>query len=142
MSQERNSMKFLVGGRDLELTQSQVIETMNGLEPEIVREYFVELPKGWFPPKQIFAMVTEWDRSSFTSHEAVRVLSRLGLACRRVDELRGEVDHFDEKFIEQDEDYADDQLREIFSSVKVLQAAVAGLTDRLSTLEGRKFQET
>lgn len=84
-------MKFLVGGRDLELTQSQVLETMNGLEPEVVREYFVELPNGWFPPKQIFAMVTEWDRGSFTSHEAVRVLSRLGLACRRVDELRGKL---------------------------------------------------
>ena len=135
-------MKFLVGGRDLELTQSQVLETMNGLEPEVVREYFVELPNGWFPPKQIFAMVTEWDRGSFTSHEAVRVLSRLGLACRRVDELRGEVDQFDKKIIKDDEDDTDDRLSEIFSSVKVLQAAVAGLTDRLSTLEGRKMQGT
>ena len=135
-------MKFLVGGRELELTQSQVVETMNGLGPEIVREYFVELPNGWFPPKQIFAAVTEWERSSFTSHEAVRVLSRLGLACRRVDELRGEVGLDDKDTVQQIEDFADDRMREMTSSVKVLQAAVAGLTDRLSTLEGRMIEES
>lgn len=135
-------MKFLVGGRELELTRLQVVETMNGLEPEIVREYFVELPNGWFPPKQIFAIVTEWERSSFTSHEAVRVLSRLGLACRRVDELRSEVDLIDKDSIQRDEDFADDRLREISSAVKVLQSAVAGLSDRLSTLEGHMIQES
>jgi hypothetical protein len=129
-------MKFIVGGRELELTQSQVVEAMNGQEPELVREYFVELPCGWFPPKQVLAVVTEWERSSFTSHEAIRVLSRLGLVCRRVDELHSDVEPDDKSPVEPKGDSVDDRLREIFSSIKVLQAAVAGITDRLGKLEG------
>ncbi|HEY5112188.1 MAG TPA: hypothetical protein VII67_07680 [Acidimicrobiales bacterium] len=129
-------MKFLVGGRELELTQSRVVETMNGQEPEIVREYFVELPCGWFPPKQIMAAVTEWERSSFTSHEAIRVLSRLGLVCRRADELHSEVEPHDKKSVQSIDGFEDDRLREISTTIKVLQAAVAGLADRLSKLEG------
>jgi hypothetical protein len=115
---------------------------MKGLEPETIREYFVELPNGWFPPKQIFAIVTNWERSSYTSHEAVRVLSRLGLACRRVDELRGEVDLFDKDSTQQDEDFSDDRMREVSSAVKVLQSAVAGLSDRISILERGMIQES
>jgi hypothetical protein len=134
---ESGLMKFLVGGRELELTQSQVVETMNGQEPEVVREFFVELPCGWFPPKQILAEVTEWERSSFTSHEAIRVLSRLGLVCRRVDELRSEVGPDEKESYQPMKGFADDRVREITSTMKVLQAAVAGLTDRLSKLEGQ-----
>ena len=128
-------MKFIVGGRGLELTQSQVVESMIGQEPEIVREYFVELPYGWFPPKQVLAVATEWERSSFTSHEAIRVLSRLGLVCRRADELHRDVE-LDESAVESKEDSVDDRLREIVSSIKVLQAAVAGIADRIGELEG------
>lgn len=129
-------MKFIVGGRKLELTQSQVVEAMNGQEPELVREYFVELPCGWFPPKQVLAVVTEWDRSSFTSHEAIRVLGRLGLVCRRVGELHSDVEPDGKSPVEPKEDSVDDRLREISSAIKVLQAAVAGITDRLGKLEG------
>jgi hypothetical protein len=129
-------MKFIVGGRELELTQSQVVKSMIGQEPELVREYFVELPCGWFPPKQVLEVATEWERSSFTSHEAIRVLSRLGLVCRRADELHRDVEPDDKSAVEPKADSVGDRLLEIFSSIKVLQAAVAGITDRLGELEG------
>jgi len=128
-------MKFVVGGRELELTQSQVIEAVIGFEPELVREYFVELPNGWFPPKQVLAIVTQWDRSSFTSHEAVRILSRLGLLCRRVDQLRDETELVHESVDRSIDRDSDQRLLEIASSLKVLEAAVAGIVDRLSKLE-------
>jgi hypothetical protein len=128
-------MRFVVGGRDLDLTQSEVVKVMDGQDPELVREYFVELPQGLFPPKQVLAVATSWDRSSFTSHEAVRVLSRLGLVCRRKDELRSDVEPDDEKADGLTESSEAERLGEIHFSVKVLEAAVAGIADRLDRLE-------
>jgi hypothetical protein len=128
-------MKFVVGGRELELTQSQVIEALKGHTPEVVREYFVELPCGWFPPKQVFAVVTKWDRSSFTSHEAVRILSRLGFNCRRVDQLRNDVESEEQNPESSIDGNSYQRLLEIPSAIKVLEAAVAGIADRLSSLE-------
>jgi hypothetical protein len=129
------TMKFVVGGRGLELTQSQVVEAVVGFEPEVVREYFVELPNGWFPPKQVLAIVTQWDRSTFTSHEAVRILSRLGLACRRVDQLRIETELGQGSMDLSNDENSDQRCLEVASSIKVLEAAVAGIIDRLSRLE-------
>jgi hypothetical protein len=128
-------MKFVVGGRELELAQSQVVAAMVGFEPELVREYFVELPNGWFPPKQVFAVVTQWDRNSFTSHEAVRILKRLGLVCRRVDQLRDETELEHESIGRSIDEDSDQRLLEIASAIKVLEAAVAGMVDRLNKLE-------
>jgi hypothetical protein len=38
---------------------------------------------GYFPPKQVLAVVTGWDRQSFTAMEAQRVLTTVGSLCRR-----------------------------------------------------------
>jgi hypothetical protein len=128
-------MRFVIGGRELELTQSMVISAMNDQEQELIRECFVELPGGWFPPKQVLAAVTSWDRGSFTTHEAIRVLTRLGLACRRMDEVHSNVQPSQKISAESREESVDDRLSDISSSVKVLQAALAGLSDRVRALE-------
>ncbi len=130
-------MKFLVGGREIELSKDQVVDAMSLQEPELVREYFVELPSGWFPPKQIFGEVTQWPRSTFTSHEAIRVLSRLGLVCRRSDELgSGNTS----EHLQGDEEALVASLRaevrELRTSVKVLETAVAGLSIRYDAIVG------
>lgn len=57
---------------------------MRGVEPEPAREHEVEISGVWFPPKQVFARVTDWPRTSFTTMEAQRVLKRLGFICKRI----------------------------------------------------------
>lgn len=76
-------MRSVVGGRELDLTADGVIRTMRDVEPETIREHFVVIDGELFPPKQALAQVTGWDRQTFTTMEATRVLSRLGFVCQR-----------------------------------------------------------
>jgi hypothetical protein len=76
-------MRSVVGGRELDLMADDVLRTMRGVEPETVREHFVVIGGILFPPKQALAQVTGWDRQTFTTMEATRVLSRLGFVCQR-----------------------------------------------------------
>ncbi len=76
-------MRSVVGGRELDLTADGVIRSMRGVEPETIREHFVVIGDVLFPPKQALAQVTGWDRQTFTTLEATRVLSRLGFVCQR-----------------------------------------------------------
>ena len=129
-------MKFLVGGREINLTSEQVIADMVDQEPEVVREYFVELASGWFPPKQILERVTSWSRGTFTSHEAVRVLNRLGFSCRRVDELSS-VNPMNQ--IPQTDNFVNfpggPEFDELRDALKVIEVAVAGLARRVEVME-------
>jgi crotonobetainyl-CoA:carnitine CoA-transferase CaiB-like acyl-CoA transferase len=129
-------MRFLVGGSEIEFTSDAVIEAMVDKEPDVVREYFVEHPSGWFPPKQILECVTKWSRSTFTSHEAVRVLNRLGFPCRRADEL-GSASLMKE--ISRKGDFVESsrgrEVGDLQDEMKVLEVAVAGLARRVELIE-------
>ena len=76
-------MRSVVGGRELDLTADDVVRSMRGVEPDPIREHFVVIGDKMFPPKQVLAQATGWDRRTFTTMEATRVLSRLGLVCQR-----------------------------------------------------------
>jgi len=45
-----------------------------GVHPEPIREHLVEMLATVYPPKQVLATVSGWDRTSFTTMEAQRVL--------------------------------------------------------------------
>src|SRR5689334_1637129 len=70
-----------VGGRDFELTKQEVEVRMEGEEPELIQKHMVEVGGRMFPPKQVLAHVTGWDRGTFTTMEAQRVLTRTGFIC-------------------------------------------------------------
>jgi hypothetical protein len=76
-------MRSVVGGRELDVTAEDVVRRMRGVQSETIREHFVVIGDIRFPPKQVLAEVTGWDRQSFTTMEATRVLSRLGFDCLR-----------------------------------------------------------
>jgi hypothetical protein len=76
-------VRFMVGGRELDLTADEVIRSMRGVEPEPIREHFVVVGDNLFPPKQVLAQATGWDRQTFTTMEAARVLKRLGFRPSR-----------------------------------------------------------
>ncbi len=73
-----------VGGRDFDLTKQQVEVRMEGAEPESIQKHAVEIDGQLFPPKQVLSQVTGWERTSFTTMEAQRVLTRLGFVCTEV----------------------------------------------------------
>ncbi len=75
--------RMTVGGRILELTQEEVVSRMSNQRPEPIREHLVEMPNDVYPPKQVLATITGWNRTSFTTMEAQRVLTKLGFVCRR-----------------------------------------------------------
>lgn len=77
-------MKFIVGGQTYELDRDRVERTMKKVHPESIQKYRVELLGIEYPPKQVFSKITGRNRRSFTSQEALRVLTKLGFACREV----------------------------------------------------------
>lgn len=70
-----------VGGRDFNLTKQDVEARMNGEDPERIQKHMVEVNGQMFPPKQVLGHVTGWARTTFTTLEAQRVLTRLGFVC-------------------------------------------------------------
>lgn len=124
-----------VGGRSLDLTAEEVIARMHGQEPEPVREHMVDVLAATFPPKQVLAAATGWDRNTFTTMEAVRVLSRLGFTCRRA----GTQVRTPPPLIPDTPEGAllsiHHRLRATESTLAVAQEAIAGLAYRIAALE-------
>lgn len=116
-----------VGGKRRDITKDEVIRRMRGVEPEPVREHLVEIAGTAYPPKQVLETVTEWNRRSFTSLEAVRVLTRVGFPCRRLSES-------DPPQVTSPAG-TEQRLSELESALAVAQEAIARLANRVTTLE-------
>lgn len=76
-----------VGGREFDQSKEDVERAMRGVQPDELRKYLVEVNGQPFPPKQVLAQATGWERQSFTTMEAQRVLNKLGFACREAGTL-------------------------------------------------------
>jgi hypothetical protein len=123
--------RMVVGGRELDLTANDVLERMRKLEPEPIREHLVEIGDQEFPPKQVLAAVTGWDRQSFTTMEANRVLTRLGFNCCRIGYRPADADREEQSPMER-------RLSAIESALVVAQEAIARLVTRVGQLEASK----
>jgi hypothetical protein len=74
-------VQIKVGGRDFDLTKQEVEARMMGEDPELIQKHMVEVNGQMFPPKQVLGHITGWDRTTFTTMEAQRVLTRIGFVC-------------------------------------------------------------
>lgn len=54
-----------------------------GVLPDPIADHFVVVDGRRYPPKQVIGIVTGLDRADFTTHQARRVLSRLGFTVGR-----------------------------------------------------------
>jgi hypothetical protein len=72
-------MTFTVGGVEFELSAADVVQRLDDVEPEAIRELYVEVKGVKFPIKQGFAHVTGMQKGAFTSHDAMRVFRKLSL---------------------------------------------------------------
>lgn len=130
-----------VGGRTLNITLEEVAHKLNGVEPEPIREHLVELHGTVYPPKQVLAVVTGWDRQSYTTMEAQRVLNKLGLVCRRAgsrpDGTPAWVLANVEELAAASPAWASLEARiaRLESDLSVAQAAITGLNARVTLLE-------
>jgi hypothetical protein len=85
---------FTIAGEEFELEQSKIEACLRTMLPDPVREHYVVVSGRRFPPKQVISCVTGLDRADFTTHQARRILRRLGfVAARAAHEEGGEGTH-------------------------------------------------
>lgn len=133
-------VRMIVGGRELDLTRDDVVGRMRDVQPEPIREHLVEIGNTVFPPKQVLAQVTGWDRQSFTTMEANRVFGRLGFVCRRAGRRGpdGQTARVLEIPEHQETPSMGRRLSAMESALAVAQEAIAGLRNRVAELEARR----
>jgi hypothetical protein len=76
--------QFTISGQGFELEHAAVEEVVDGMLPDPVQEHYVVVCGRRYPPKQVIACVTGLDRADFTTHQARRILKRLGFVAARL----------------------------------------------------------
>ena len=131
--------RMTVGGRSLDLTRQEVEQRMHGHRPESIREHLVEMLETVYPPKQVLATVTGWDRTSFTTMEAQRVLTKIGFVCRRAgSDQTGQAAWTQTDGIAPESASLDERVAGLETALVVAQQAIVGLTSRLNVLESQR----
>jgi hypothetical protein len=74
---------FTISGQQFELERNDVERCMRDLLPDPVHEHYVVVRGRRYPPKQVLSCVTGLDRADFTTHQARRILKRLGFVAAR-----------------------------------------------------------
>jgi hypothetical protein len=77
--------RFQISGQQISLAPEQVENAVRDELPEPIHEHYVIVGGRRFPPKQVVMRVTGLDRADFTTHQARRILKRLGFIAARVD---------------------------------------------------------
>jgi hypothetical protein len=74
---------FQIAGQKVTLDPETVERQLEDVLPEPVRDHYVVVRGRRFPPKQVVSLLTGLDRADFTTHQARRVLKRLGFVAER-----------------------------------------------------------
>jgi hypothetical protein len=75
--------RFTIGGQQFELEHDRVEEAVEQVLPDPLRDHYVIVRGRRYPPKQVISRVTGLDRADFTTHQARRILKRLGFVAAR-----------------------------------------------------------
>ena len=127
---------MIVGGRLFEWTRQQVQVAMRLVDPEQPRKHVVEIGDKQFPPKQVLAVVTGWERQSFTTLEAQRVLSKLGFPCHPVGTRYSRETAFVDPEQSRERISDRERLAVVEAALATAQEAIASLRSRVAVLEG------
>jgi hypothetical protein len=76
-------MRFVISGRAFDLDPDAIATRAGGVLPDPIGDHFVVIGGRRFPPKQVLALATRLDRADFNTHQARRVLRRLGFSVGR-----------------------------------------------------------
>lgn len=72
-----------INGQPFELDSQAIERALAEALPEPLHEHFVVIGGRRYPPKQVISLVTGLDRADFTTHQARRILLRLGFPASR-----------------------------------------------------------
>jgi hypothetical protein len=75
--------RFTIAGQPFELEPDEVERCLVDVLPDPVHEHYVVVRGRRFPPKQVLSCATGLDRADFTTHQARRILKRLGFVAAR-----------------------------------------------------------
>ena len=123
--------RFIIGGRELDTTMDEVIRRMRSVRPEPIREHLVMISGVEFPPKQVLEQVSGFNRRSYTTMEANRVLRRLGFTLRRA----GDAPMSQRGPAQSPPPSVEHRLSAVESALAVAQEAIAALRIRVANLE-------
>lgn len=74
---------FTISARRFDLDRETVEQAVAGVLPEPIHAHYVVVSGRRYPPKQVLTRVTGLDRADFTTHQARRILKRLGFPAGR-----------------------------------------------------------
>lgn len=69
--------------REFAFDSAEIERRVRDVMPDPLDEHYVVVAGRRFPPKQVIGLVTDLDRAEFNSHQARRILSRLGFSVGR-----------------------------------------------------------
>jgi hypothetical protein len=72
-----------ISGQRFNLDPRRIVRAVSRALPEPVRDHYVVIEGRRYPPKQVIALATGLDRADFTTHQARRILRRLGFTAAR-----------------------------------------------------------
>lgn len=81
---ETDERSVTIAKQRFDLRREAVERAMRHVLPEPISSHYVVIGPRRYPPKQVLALVTGLDRADFTSHQARRILMRLGFAAGRL----------------------------------------------------------
>lgn len=74
---------FTISGQRFDLERSRVERAVGDVLPDPLHKHYVVVRGRRYPPKQVLACATGLDRADFTTHQARRILRRLGFVAAR-----------------------------------------------------------
>ena len=76
--------KFVIRGKEYEISREDILKKARELTPERVNHWFVEIEGKRFPVKQIVCETLGIERIRITTADAVRILEKLGFEPKRI----------------------------------------------------------
>lgn len=83
IQRQDESVRATIAGSAFTLSRSLVEDNVAGVLPDPINEHYVVVAGRRYPPKQVVALVSGLDRADFTTHQARRILRRLGFPVGR-----------------------------------------------------------
>lgn len=84
---QRQTLSVTVAGSTFELDRTLVEERLADVLPDPLTDHYAVVGGRRYPPKQVIALVTGTDRADFATHQARRILRRLGFHVGRKSDI-------------------------------------------------------
>jgi 5-methylcytosine-specific restriction protein B len=76
--------RFILRNNTYEYRKEDIETELIGVEPEAIRQYYVEINGKKFPPKQVISQVLKLGKVEFTTMDAANILRRVGFKLKQL----------------------------------------------------------